>query len=41
VVIGWVAVRRLELRWWQRLLALGAEAVLGLAVVGLQVLAHG
>jgi hypothetical protein len=41
VVIGWVAVRRLQLQWWQRLLALGAEALLGLAVVGLQVLAHG
>lgn len=41
VVIGWVAVRRLRLRWWERLLALGAEALLGLAVIGLQVLAHG
>ncbi|MFJ2370356.1 hypothetical protein [Microbacterium sp. NPDC087665] len=41
VVIGWVAVRRIPLTWFQRLVALGAEAVLGLAVIGLQVLAHG
>ncbi|PZQ89134.1 MAG: hypothetical protein DI534_10255 [Leifsonia xyli] len=40
VGIGWLAVRRLRLRWWQRLFALGGEAVIGLAVVGLQVLAH-
>lgn len=39
VAIGYIAVRRLALRWWQRLIALGAEALLGLAVVGLQVLA--
>lgn len=41
VVSGWVAVRKLRLSWWQRLFALGGEALLGLAVVGLQVLAHG
>ncbi|QNO37336.1 hypothetical protein H4J02_13030 [Protaetiibacter sp. SSC-01] len=41
VVVGWVAVRRLELTWWQRLVVLGAEAVLGVAVVGLQLIAHG
>ncbi|MEV7692787.1 hypothetical protein AB0N73_05595 [Microbacterium sp. NPDC089189] len=41
VVIGFAAVRRVRLHWWQRLIALGAEAVLGLAVIGLQVLAHG
>jgi hypothetical protein len=41
VVIGFLAVRRVPLRWWQRLLALGGEAVLGLAVVALQFLAHG
>ncbi len=40
VVIGWVAVRRTSMPWWSRLLALGAEALLGLAVVGLQALAH-
>jgi hypothetical protein len=41
VVIGWAAVRRLRLAWWQRLIALGAEALLGIAVVSLQLLAHG
>ncbi len=41
VVIGWAAVRRLDLTWWQRLVALGAEAALGVAVVGLQLVAHG
>jgi hypothetical protein len=41
VVIGFVAVRRLRMTWWQRLVALGAEAALGLAVVGLQLLAKG
>ncbi|WEK62134.1 MAG: hypothetical protein P0Y60_05105 [Candidatus Microbacterium colombiense] len=41
IVIGWVAVRRIPLTWIQRLIALGAEAALGLAVIGLQVLAHG
>jgi hypothetical protein len=40
VGIGWAAIRKLELRWWQRVLALGGEAAIGLAVVGLQVLAH-
>ena len=41
VLIGYVAVRRIPLTWYQRLVALGAEAVLGLAVIGLQLLAHG
>ncbi|WP_336640940.1 hypothetical protein [Microbacterium sp. USHLN272] len=41
IVIGWIAVRRMPLTWFQRLVALGAEAALGLAVIGLQVLAHG
>ena len=41
VVIGYAAVRRIPMPWWQRLIALGAEAALGLAVVGLQLLAHG
>lgn len=35
------AVRRLKLGWWKRTIILGAEAVLALAVIGLQVLAHG
>lgn len=41
VVIGWIAVRRVWLRWWQRLLVLGAEGALGVAVVALELLAHG
>ncbi|MCX6501336.1 MAG: hypothetical protein NT132_02850 [Microbacterium sp.] len=41
IVIGLSAIRRLRLRWWQRLIALGAEAVVGIAVIGLQILAHG
>lgn len=41
VVIGFAAVRRVRLAWWQRVIALGAEALLGLAVIGLQLLAHG
>ncbi len=40
VVVAQRAVRRINLRWWQRLIALGAESVLGLVVIGLQVLAH-
>ncbi len=39
-VIGWFAVRRARLAWWQQLLALGVLVALGLAVVGLQTLAH-
>jgi hypothetical protein len=34
-------VRRAKLTWWQRLIALGAEFLLGLAVVALELLAHG
>ncbi|WP_144717673.1 hypothetical protein [Agrococcus jejuensis] len=41
IVIGWLAVRRARITWWQRLVVLGAEAVLGLAVIGLQLVAHG
>jgi MFS family permease len=41
VVIGLAAARRIPLTWWQKLIVLGAEALLGLAVVGLQLLAHG
>jgi len=41
VIIGWIAVRRIAIQWWQRVIVMGAEAVLGLAVIGLQVLAHG
>lgn len=39
VLIGFLAIRRLRVTWWQRLLALGMEAVIGLVVIGLQVLA--
>lgn len=39
-VIGYLAVRRTSLRWWQQLLALGLLVALGLGVVGLQQLAH-
>lgn len=41
VAIGYAAVRRSPLSPMQRLLALGGEAILGVAVVGLQTLAHG
>ncbi|MGB4777796.1 hypothetical protein [Microbacterium sp.] len=41
VVIGYTAIRRIPLPWWQRAIALGLEAVLGLAVIGLKALAHG
>ncbi len=39
MVIGFIAVRKLKLGFWQRILALGAEAVVGLLVIALQVLA--
>ena len=41
VAIGWFAVRRTRAPWWQKLIVLGAEALLGVAVVGLELLAHG
>lgn len=41
IVVAWIAVRRIPLTWYQRIVALGAETILGLAVIGLQVLAHG
>lgn len=41
VVIGYLAVRRVPMAWWKRLIALGAEFALGLAVIGLELLAHG
>ena len=41
VGIGYLAVRRVRLVWWQRLLVLGAEAALGLLVIVLQLAAHG
>lgn len=39
-LVGWVAVRRSRIAWWQQLLALAILMALGLAVVGLQILAH-
>jgi hypothetical protein len=40
-LIGYIAVRRTRVAWWKQLVALGALIALGLAVVGLQQLAHG
>lgn len=40
-VIGWVAARRVPLSFGQRLVVLFGEFALGLAVIGLEVLAHG
>ncbi|WP_438354913.1 hypothetical protein [Microbacterium sp. CJ88] len=40
VVYGWLAIRRLPLQWWQRAIVLCAEALLGLVVIVLQILAH-
>lgn len=40
VAVGYLAVRRLKLPLFQRLLVLLAEFVLGLVVVGLELLAH-
>ncbi|MGA1835826.1 hypothetical protein VD659_02735 [Herbiconiux sp. 11R-BC] len=41
VVIGYLAARRVNLPGWQRAIVLLAEAVLALAVIGLELLAHG
>ncbi len=40
VLIGWVAIRRVPLHFWQRVVVLAAEAALGTAVVVLESLAH-
>jgi len=40
-VVGWLAVRRVRLPFWQKALVLGAEVALGAAVIGLELLAHG
>jgi hypothetical protein len=40
-VVGWLAVRRVSLPGWQKLLVLAAEVALGVAVVSLELLAHG
>ncbi|WP_159604937.1 hypothetical protein [Agromyces humi] len=39
-LIGFLAVRRTHLEWWKQLLALAMLVGLGLAVIGLQQLAH-
>ena len=41
IAIGFLAVRRVKMEWWQRLIALGAEFAVGAAVVALELLAHG
>ncbi|MEV6301112.1 hypothetical protein AB0M02_17015 [Actinoplanes sp. NPDC051861] len=41
VAIGYAAVRRVRLPLWQKLIVLFAEFALGVAVVGLELLAHG
>jgi ABC-type phosphate/phosphonate transport system permease subunit len=41
VAIGFLAARRVRLPAWQRLVVLLAEFVLGVLVVGLELLAHG
>ncbi|GAA3406154.1 hypothetical protein [Pseudarthrobacter polychromogenes] len=41
VLIGYLAIRRIHMAWWKRLIALVAEFVLGLAVIGLELIAHG
>lgn len=40
-VVGWLAVRRVALPGWQKLVVLVAEVALGVAVVALELLAHG
>ena len=40
-VVGWLAVRRVALPGWQKLLVLVAEVALAVAVVALELLAHG
>lgn len=39
--VGWLAVRRVRLPRWQKLTVLVAELALGVAVVALELLAHG
>jgi hypothetical protein len=39
-LIGWLAVRRSQLVWWMQLIVLAVLVALGLAVLGIQSLAH-
>lgn len=41
VLIAWLGIRRTELPWLARILALGVLAALAFGVVGLKLLAHG
>lgn len=41
VVVGYLAVRRAKVTWWQKLVAMAMLGGLGVLVVFLQVLAHG
>lgn len=41
VLIGYLAIRRIHMAWWKRLTAVAAEFLLGLAVIGLELIAHG
>ena len=41
IAFGYLAVRRIRVAWWQRILVLGGEAVLGLIVIALKLIAHG
>lgn len=40
-IVGWLAVRRVKLAGWLKLVLLAAEVLLGFAVIGLELLAHG
>ncbi|MYR07284.1 hypothetical protein GTV32_13625 [Gordonia sp. SID5947] len=39
-LIGWLAVRKAEINWWQKLAALFTLVLIGFVVLAIQVLAH-
>lgn len=39
-LIGWLAVRKAEISWWQKLAALVSLVLIGFVVLAIQVLAH-
>jgi len=41
VLFGFLAVRKVRAVWWKRLIALAALGLVGLAVIALELLAHG
>lgn len=41
VLFGFLAVRKARMAWWRRLIALAALGLVGLAVIALELLAHG